>query len=240
MHLMFDLQLESYHVGPLQSRITDSIMLDIKESSRPVAGRQPINPNSFGKVNKSFCRFVIDFLAVQLVFNNGASFQAQVAPSPYTRDYNNPEVMRLVRQNQALLIWLAIQMQPIKAQSLLCDIGQLGWESPNLKQIFSQANSYCVKRRQGILSSYHGYSDNDNAKCLWIHHWVILQMIHPYFRVGLGEDISNEGYVVFKHDNWNQCISQFDEAANQNYAEVHGDAPRFGLLWLGRRGPVLS
>ena len=110
--------------------------------------------------------------------------------------------------------------------------GSLGY---CLKQIFSQANSYCVKRRQGIISSFHRYSEDDNAKCLWIHHWVILQFIHPYFRVGPGDDLLNEGYFIFKHDNWNQFISLFDEAANQNYAEEHGDAPRFGLLWLGRR-----
>jgi hypothetical protein len=35
LHLMFNLQLESYHVGRLQSRITDTMMLAIKESSCP-------------------------------------------------------------------------------------------------------------------------------------------------------------------------------------------------------------
>ena len=235
LHLMFLLQLESYQVGPDQSRIHDDMMLAIKETSRPQQGHQPINLNSFGKVNKAFCRFVIDFLAVQLVFNNDYSFTAQVAPSPYANDYNNEEVMTRVRHNQRLLIWLVQEMEPTIAQQLLLDRGQPQWDSPNLKTVFSQAQAYVTKWRKGIISSWAGYNDQNFSKCLWIHHWVILQFIHPFFRVTIDQDLSDERWVTFKHDNWRQFISLFDEGALQHYADEHADSPRFGLLWLGCR-----
>jgi hypothetical protein len=126
-------------------------------------------------------------------------------------------------------------MEPVIAQQLLLDRGQQGWDSPNLRAIFSQANAYCVKWRKGIISSWVGYNEHKYSQCLWIHHWVILQFIHPYFRVRLDQDLSDDRYVSFKHDNWNQFISVFDQGALQNYADQHGDFPRFGLLWLGRR-----
>jgi len=154
---MFLLQLESYQVGPDQSRIHDDMMLAIKETSRPQQGHQPINLNSFGKVNKAFCRFVIDFLAVQLVFNNDCSFTAQVAPSPYANDYNNEEVMTRVRHNQRLLIWLVQEMEPTIAQQLLLDRGQPHWESPNLKTVFSQAQAYVTKWRKGTYPDRSPY-----------------------------------------------------------------------------------
>jgi hypothetical protein len=236
LHLMFHLQLESYNVGPDQSRIHDDLMLAIKESSRPQPGHQPINLNSFGKVNKAFCRFVIDFLAVQLVFDNGFSFTAQVAPSPYaTNDYNNHEVMKRVWFNQRLLIWLVTEMEPVIAQQLLLDRGQPYWESPNLKTVFSQAQAYVTKWRKGIISSWAGYNENQYSKCLWIHHWVILQFIHPFFCVRFDQDLSDDCYATFKHDNWTEFISVFDPGAFQNYADQHADSPRFRLLWLGRR-----
>ncbi len=54
--LMLDLMLEPYSVSSSDSQVTDSLMKLIKYSSAPnIAG--PISSNSFGKVNKKFCRF---------------------------------------------------------------------------------------------------------------------------------------------------------------------------------------
>jgi hypothetical protein len=81
--LMSSLLLENYNKRGHFSRITDTLMNQIKESSTPSSNHQPINSNSFGRVNKTFACFVIDFLAVQLVFNNWFPFKCQNAPSPY-------------------------------------------------------------------------------------------------------------------------------------------------------------
>jgi hypothetical protein len=81
--LMSSLLLENYNKRGHFSRIIDTLMNQIKGSSTPSSNRQPINSNSFGRVNKTFACFVIDFLAVQLVFNNWFPFKCQNAPSPY-------------------------------------------------------------------------------------------------------------------------------------------------------------
>jgi hypothetical protein len=67
--LMLDLMLEPYSVLSSDSWMTNSLMKLIKDSSAPNIA-SPISSNSFGKVNKKFCHFVIDMLSVQLVFNN--------------------------------------------------------------------------------------------------------------------------------------------------------------------------
>ncbi len=96
--LMLDLMLEPSSVLSEYSWVTDSLTKLIKDSSAPnIAGRT--SSNSFGKVNKKFCRFVIDKLFVQLVFDNWYPFASQSAPSPYVKD--TPEdVTRHILHNQ--------------------------------------------------------------------------------------------------------------------------------------------
>ncbi len=108
--LMLDLMLEPYFVLASDSWVTDSLMKLIKDSSAPkIAG--PISSNSFGKVNKKFCCFVIDMLSVQLVFNNWYPFASQSAPSPYVKD--TPEdVIRHISHNQKVLLSLCFKMNP--------------------------------------------------------------------------------------------------------------------------------
>jgi hypothetical protein len=73
LRLMLDLMLELYSVSSSDSWVTDSLMKLIKDSSAPdIAG--PISSNSFGKVNKKFCCFVIDMLSVESIFDNWYSF----------------------------------------------------------------------------------------------------------------------------------------------------------------------
>jgi hypothetical protein len=83
--LMLELMLEPFLVLSQDSRVTDSLMKLLKDSSAPdIAGST--SSNSFGWVNKFFCRFVIHMLSVQLVFNNWYPFSAQSAPSPYVKE----------------------------------------------------------------------------------------------------------------------------------------------------------
>jgi hypothetical protein len=83
--LMLELMLEPFSVSSEDSRVTDSLMKLLKDSSAPdIAG--PTSSNSFGRVNKFFCCFVIDMFSVQLVFNNWYPFSAQSAPSPYVNE----------------------------------------------------------------------------------------------------------------------------------------------------------
>jgi hypothetical protein len=70
MELSAKLLLEEYSVHDSHSKINDSLMKLIKNTSEPGPDHAPINNNSFGRVNKKFVCFFIDMLSLQLVFDN--------------------------------------------------------------------------------------------------------------------------------------------------------------------------
>ncbi len=165
LSLMSSLLLENYNKRGHFSRISDTLMEQIKESSTPTSNRQPINLNSFGRVNKTFACFVIDFLAVQLVFNNWFPFKCQNAPSLYVRNIEPNAKMVAIKTNQQILISLILHINP-RAHSLLLDQGHSGWPSPNLKKVFFTAQNFKVKFDKGIISSWEGYHVNKFKVCL--------------------------------------------------------------------------
>ena len=75
--LMMNLQLENW--SNKKNRSTDSAMLKIKKSTIG----QNIHVNSFGKVDKSVCQFVVDFVSLALVFDLWSCHSSQFAPTPY-------------------------------------------------------------------------------------------------------------------------------------------------------------
>jgi hypothetical protein len=86
-------QLEGFSIRQENTHATDLLMHTIKISSCFTGSREEtaINNNSFGRVNKTFCRFVMNLLSVQLVFDNRYPFAAQVAPSPYAKTTDSSE-----------------------------------------------------------------------------------------------------------------------------------------------------
>jgi hypothetical protein len=77
LSLMLKLQLEHHSVTPEDSVLTDSCMLEIKSSSHPDVAQTAIHQNSISKVNMTFNKFVIDYLSIQLLFDNWYPFAAQ-------------------------------------------------------------------------------------------------------------------------------------------------------------------
>ncbi len=75
--LMMNLQLENWNNK--KNRSTDSDMLKIKKSTIG----QDIHINLFGKVNKTFCQFVVDVVSMALVFDVWSFHLLQFAPAPY-------------------------------------------------------------------------------------------------------------------------------------------------------------
>ena len=107
LYLMSFLQLEDYHVTTAHSSVTDTAMLIIKNSSKPTGNDQPINVNSFGRVNKKLCRFIIDYVSLQVVFNNWYPFSTQVAPAPYAK--MTPEnVVTAIKRNQMIFVSMCL------------------------------------------------------------------------------------------------------------------------------------
>ena len=112
---MLDLQLESSSIAPERSAIYDTRMKWLKDNSAPDRCNANIEGNSFGRVNKNFFRFVIDFISVQLVFNNWYPFLSQYAPAPFRSEDTNTDVMNSVKHNQLVLASLLLQKYPAQA-----------------------------------------------------------------------------------------------------------------------------
>jgi hypothetical protein len=158
--LMLNLMLEAYFVLSSDFWVTNSLMKLIKDSDAPdIAG--PISSNSFRKVNKKFCRFVIDMLSVQLVFDNWYPFASQSAPSPYVKD-TPQDVIRHISHNQKVILLLCFKMNPHSCMSVFNEAkrNRLGWPVPLPKRILSSAVTIKHKLDKGIILSWDDYAHN--------------------------------------------------------------------------------
>ncbi len=77
-------------------------------------------------------------------------------------------------------------------------------------------------------------------ECLWIHHWLILQFIHPHFSVDIKQELDERNpdgtpVFIFKHENWKQFISSMEGQMLANYYERHQTYPNFDLVWISHR-----
>jgi hypothetical protein len=81
-----------------------------------------------------------------------------MAPSPFAK-VTPIEVTNALQHNQLILVSLAVTMNP-SSQQHYTENGKLGWQVPSLKQLFTTAVSYIKKFKNGIISSWGGYTDN--------------------------------------------------------------------------------
>jgi hypothetical protein len=79
LSLVVRLLLEHSNVPEEMSSIVDLLMIYIKKSSKD----KTIHANSIGKVNASFAKFVIDFIAMSLLFDVFIYHNAQAATAPW-------------------------------------------------------------------------------------------------------------------------------------------------------------
>ena len=150
---------------------------------------------------------------------------------------------------------------------------ELGWNYPKLNALFNAVTNYRNKMMKGIISSYKDYDQvrflivqifccdwinrslaescslsqqDDNNKCLWIHHWIVLQLIHPHFRPRAGYDFE-DSYILYKdnglnfvHDNYSDFIMTTDnDAFQEQYLKTLGCKPPkklpYGIVWKGTK-----
>jgi hypothetical protein len=148
------LQLEDFLVCGKLLHICNSQMKCLKMSSHG----ELTNHNLFGRVNKKFVRFVIDFISVLLVFNNWYPFSTQFAPSPFAKNIPE-EVESALKNNQMILINICICLDH-NANILFVQQGVKGWLVLTLKQLFSMAVTFKNKFKKGIISSWENYQAN--------------------------------------------------------------------------------
>ena len=80
--------------------------------------------------------------------------------------------------------------------------------------------------RQGICSSWEDYPGTKDAG-LWIHHFAILHLIHPFFINVKKEDMN------FIHDNYAAMIRSTTDADVEFHEIWFKCYPRYSYVWLG-------
>jgi hypothetical protein len=65
---------------------------------------EDLHTNSIGKPNKMFAHFVIDFLAMSLLFDSFHAHNSFVAPVPYSTKQLTINKQQMLQHNQEILI----------------------------------------------------------------------------------------------------------------------------------------
>jgi len=101
---MMSATLEHHSVDDEKSGLIDALLVQIKQSSYPKDSRTPesIHTNCFGKVNKIFCRFVIEYIAMSLYFDYWGEHSAASGPAPYNSVSTCP-ILLYIKLNVAKL-----------------------------------------------------------------------------------------------------------------------------------------
>ena len=89
---MMSYNLEHISVPDKDSSLSDSLLLKIKASSAPSQKTPVLHNNSFGKVNRTFSRFVIEYIAMSLYFDYWGDHAAMNAPCPYNKVRTSSEI----------------------------------------------------------------------------------------------------------------------------------------------------
>ena len=130
LSLVARLLLEHSNVPEEKSSIVDLLMIDIKKSSKD----KTIHANSIGKVNASFAKFVIDFIAMSLLFDAFIYYNAQAAPAPWAGRHLSIKEQNLFKQNQIVLVKFCLCQNEDQAWKLFGarEFGTVGWTVSNL------------------------------------------------------------------------------------------------------------
>ncbi len=86
-----------------------------------------------------------------------------------------------------ILVEICFDIDPERAMALFGDKDngktKLGWKAPLLKTLFSAlTNRKFALNKFGVKSSWTFQNYVGYTKAMWIHHFFIMQFVHPYFR----------------------------------------------------------
>ncbi len=100
LSLVVRLLLEHSNVPEEKSCVVDSLMKDIKKSSK----EERIHANSIGKFDASFAKFFVDFIAMLLLFDVFIGHNAQASPASWPGRLLSIEEKKKIKQNQFFLV----------------------------------------------------------------------------------------------------------------------------------------
>jgi hypothetical protein len=208
LSLVVHLLLEHSNVPEKKSCIVDLLMKDIKKSSKD----ERIHANLIGKVNASFAKFVVDFIAMLLLFDAFIYHNAQASPAPWAGRHLSIEEQILFQKNQVGLVKFCLHQNEDQAWKLFGKrrFGSVGWTVSDLDSLRGSSVQYFCQLKAGVSSSCKDYQatykGEKRKEMMWIHHFVILQLFHPKFCM--------EKDICFEHKNSGLFLCQFtlDEA----------------------------
>jgi hypothetical protein len=183
LSLVIHLLLEHSSVLEEKSCVVDSLMKDIKKSSKD----KRIHSNPIEKVNASFVKFVVDFIAMLLLFDAFINHNAQAAPAPWAGRQLSIKEQNLFQQNQIVLVKFCLYQNEDLAWKLFGkrQFGQIGWSLSDLDSLWGSSVQYFSQFKAAVSSSYKDYQatykGETHKELMWIHHFVIQQLFHPKF-----------------------------------------------------------
>ncbi len=133
LSLVVHLPLEHSNVPEEKSSIVDLLMIDIKKSSKD----KTIHANSIGKVNASFAKFVVYFIAMLLLLDAFIYHNAQAPPAPWAGRHLSIKEQKLFQQNQIALVKFGLHQNEDQAWKLFGkrEFGTVGWTVSNLDSL---------------------------------------------------------------------------------------------------------
>ncbi len=148
LSLVVRLLLEHSNLPEEKSCIVDSLMIDIKKSSKD----KTIHANSIGKVNASFAKCVVNFIAMLLLFVAFIYHNAQAAPAPWAGRHLSIEEQNLFQQNQIVLVKFCLRQNEDQAWKLFGQrqFGTVGWTVSNLDSLWGSSVRYCCQLKAGV------------------------------------------------------------------------------------------
>ena len=86
-----------------------------------------------------------------------------------------------------ILVEICFDIDPERAMALFGekDDGKttLGWKVPMPKTLFSAlTNRKHALNKFGVKSSWSFHNYEGYTEAMWIHHFFVMQFVHPYFR----------------------------------------------------------
>jgi hypothetical protein len=141
--------LEHSNVPEEKSSIVDLLMIDIKKSLKD----KRIHANSIGKVNASFSKFVVDFIAMSLLFDAFMYHNAQAAPAQWAGRHLSIEEQNLFQQNQIVLVKFCLHQNEDQAWKMFGkrEFGTVGWIVSNLDSLWGSSVQYFCQFKAGVL-----------------------------------------------------------------------------------------
>jgi hypothetical protein len=205
-------------------------MLLVKQSSSGLN----IHFNSIGKPNHMFAWFVIDFLSMLLLFDTFVDHRSLMAPAPYGHKDLTDQEQGMLKHNQKILIKFCFSQCPTIVQKYFMNArtGNIGQGCVNLDSLWATSTKLLRQSKTGIVSLFESYkatyTNIKKEQPLWIHHFAILQLFHPYFHMYLNDPLD----VNFLNDNHHVFLRKFSPEDLKSYIDIYGDSPNYSFCGL--------